>query len=226
MLALPAALLAVVTACGSGPPGPTPPGASPPPTGTAQPTPSQPPSPTTTALPSPSPRPSLSPTGTALPSPQPTPTPSPTTTPQPTPTLSPTATPQGPYITVGDVTLTVELAVTPLEKQVGLSGRDRLPTYAGMIFLYDEEAQYSFWMRGMLIPLDFLWIGADCTVFEVIADVPPPEKGAPTSSLPLYMPSAPVLHVLEVNAGVVEESGMQPGDRVRFFGEELMGFGC
>ncbi len=216
MLALPAALLAVVTACGSGPPGPTPPGASPPPTGTAQPTPSQPPSPTTTALPSPSPRPSLSPTGTALPSPQPT----------TTPTLSPTATPQGPYITVGDVTLTVELAVTPLEKQVGLSGRDRLPTYAGMIFLYDEEAQYSFWMRGMLIPLDFLWIGADCTVFEVIADVPPPEKGAPTSSLPLYMPSAPVLHVLEVNAGVVEESGMQPGDRVRFFGEELMGFGC
>ena len=118
----------------------------------------------------------------------------------------------------------VETALTPLEKQTGLSERDSLPSGTGMLFLYDEEGVRSFWMRGMRFPLDFVWIKADCTVLETTLNVPPPEQGTPTSSLPLYLPSQPILHVLEVNAG--EAQGIRPGDQVRFSGEELAGYAC
>ena len=95
-----------------------------------------------------------------------------------------------------------------------------------MLFLYGEEGLYSFWMRGMRFPLDFLWITGDCMLLEVTADVPPPEEGTPDSSLPIFLPSGPVLFVLEINGGVAQERDIRPGDEVRFFGAELAGYGC
>ena len=117
---------------------------------------------------------------------------------------------------VGDVRFTIEVAGTTTEQRIGLSGRDHLAAGTGMLFPQRSERIVSFWMRGMLIPLDFLWVGGDCRLRDVTLNVPPPDDPNQSVNLPIYSPSSPVLYVLEVNAGDVRASGIAIGDAVRF----------
>ena len=78
----------------------------------------------------------------------------------------------------------------------------------------------------MLIPLDFVWIGDDCSVVDLHTDVPPPPPGASSGSLATYQPGSPVRYVLEINAGKVAELGIQVGDPVTFEGIDVTGVRC
>ena len=78
----------------------------------------------------------------------------------------------------------------------------------------------------MLIPLDFVWIGDDCSVVDLHTDIPPPPPGASSGSLATYQPGSPVRYVLEINAGRVAELGIQVGDPVTFEGIDVSGVGC
>ncbi len=97
-----------------------------------------------------------------------------------------------------------------------------MPLDEGMLFIFPSEGQHSFWMGGMLFPLDFIWISSDRTVVDITVDVPSPEPGVPDGELPRYRPDQAVLYVLEVNAGVVREAGVQIGDTVTFEPEALL----
>lgn len=119
-------------------------------------------------------------------------------------------------ITIGGLVIDAEVARTAEQRQLGLGGRDALPRDEGMLFAFEAEGQPSFWMRGMRFPLDFVWISSDGRVVDLTEDVPAPEPGVPDSELEQFGPSAPVLYVLEVNAGVVAEGGVQVGDTVTF----------
>lgn len=132
----------------------------------------------------------------------------------------------GPVVIVGDVSFRVELAETSEQLAQGLSGRDPLAQGAGMLFVHDNEQRYTFWMKDMRFPLDILWIDADCTVADISAQVPRPEPGQSDRSLPLFSPKTPVLHVLEINAGVASAAGISIGDSVRFAGGLEGRFGC
>ncbi len=162
-------------------------------------------------------------TGVATPSATPTATPSPTPTATPPPTPEPRA-----LVRAGGAAFIVEVASTLTEQATGLSGRDRLPKGAGMLFPLRVERIPAFWMRGMRFSLDFLWISADCRLLEVTPDVPPAAGGpdAPANTLPIYSPSRPVLFVLEINAGEAAASGLRPGAPVLFTGPDLAGLGC
>lgn len=120
-------------------------------------------------------------------------------------------------VRIGDVaSFEAELAVTPDERSTGLGGRDQLPEGRGMLFVFREEREASFWMKGMRFPLDFVWISAERAVVDFTENVPPPEPGTPDDQLPLYLPDVPVLYVLEVNAGLIESLGIEAGDTVLF----------
>ena len=120
----------------------------------------------------------------------------------------------------------VELAVTPEQRSQGLSGRDSLPPDTGMLFVFETEGNYTFWMKDMLFPLDLIWISAECGVVEVTANAPPPEPGQSTNDLPRYTPSVPARHVLEINAGEAAAADIDPGDPVEFAGSMLVSYGC
>ena len=122
----------------------------------------------------------------------------------------------GPAIDVGGARFEVEIAATSKERSRGLSGRESLADSSGMLFVFESTRVPSFWMKDMLIPLDFVWIGEECNVVDLHTDVPPPPAGAPTGSLPRYIPGSPVRYVLEINAGRVGELGIEIGDRVTF----------
>ena len=106
-----------------------------------------------------------------------------------------------------DIFVEVDLAVTPLEHEKGLSGREELANGEGMLFIFGRQDVYTFWMKGMLIPIDILWI-RDGVLVDMSVDVPPPVEGG---QLAMYFPREPVDAVLEVPAGFAQRHGLRLG---------------
>lgn len=114
-------------------------------------------------------------------------------------------------VRIGSHTFTVDMAVTPIEKMKGLSGKDSLELNHGMLFVYDHKEQYEFWMKGMKFPLDFIWI-ADHTIVDVTENVPMPTNLIPT----IVKPKTGVDKILEVPAGTIQSTSIKVGDTVQF----------
>ena len=101
----------------------------------------------------------------------------------------------------------VELAVTPQEQALGLMFRESLAPDAGMLFVIDPVQPVAVWMKNTLVPLDILFIGADQGIVNIAANT------TPLSLEPLFS-AAPVLGVLEINAGLSGKLGIAAGDLV------------
>lgn len=101
----------------------------------------------------------------------------------------------------------VWLAETSAQHRRGLMHVRELPRFAGMLFLYPDTARRSMWMKNTYIPLDILFIRADGTIASIAAGTEP-------LSLTSIASDEPVRYVLELNAGVSAELGIEPGSRV------------
>ena len=66
--------------------------------------------------------------------------------------------------------LPVEVMSTPNAISTGMMGRDNLD--GGMLFLFPEVSERSFWMKDCLIPLDIIFIVKD-KVTKVYNNCPP-----------------------------------------------------
>ena len=109
-------------------------------------------------------------------------------------------------LTVGGETFDVELAVTAEQRRHGLMFRDQLGEREGMLFVFPEEQQVSFWMRDTPLALSIAFIDARGVIVHM-ADM------APYSEAPV--PSRfPVRYALEVNRGAFERAGIEIGDLV------------
>lgn len=102
---------------------------------------------------------------------------------------------------------TVELALTPQQQAQGLMFREAMAPDAGMLFVFPQVRQASFWMENTLIPLDMLFIRADGTIARIAADTTPLSRESVPSG-------EPVRAVLEINGGLSAMLGIRPGDRV------------
>lgn len=119
-----------------------------------------------------------------------------------------------PYVLVDNNKIFVDIADTPTEWQLGLSGRKNLGKNEGMLFIFDRlDTQPSFWMEGMEFGLDIVWIN-DEKIVQIDVNVPPPKPNTPTKELPLYAPFTNIDYVLEVNDGFVKANEIAVGDKV------------
>ncbi|MDO8429776.1 MAG: DUF192 domain-containing protein [bacterium] len=110
---------------------------------------------------------------------------------------------------IGSQSFEVEIADNVLNQARGLSGRDSLPENQGMLFIFPDLGQRSFWMAGMKFPLDIIWI-RDNKVIGFSENLPP----ASSVNVQLYNPSEAVDKVLEINAGLVKKLGIREGDKI------------
>jgi uncharacterized membrane protein (UPF0127 family) len=106
----------------------------------------------------------------------------------------------------------VEVATTDETRMRGLQFRNSLSENQGMLFVFDHEDQYAFWMKDTLIPLDIIWLDYSKKVVYIEENAKPC-KIAPC---PSYRPSANALYVLEVNAGYAQKIGLKKGDALEF----------
>jgi hypothetical protein len=113
----------------------------------------------------------------------------------------------------GVVPVDVEVADDDEERSVGLMNRERLDPDAGMVFLFEEPLQTTFWMKDTLIPLSIaFWNDRDMIV--AILDMEPCEA----EPCPSYDPGVEFEGALEVNQGFFEEHGVELGDRIELIG--------
>lgn len=104
--------------------------------------------------------------------------------------------------------LHVTVADTPEEREEGLMNRTAVPL-DGMLFVFDQPAEYSFWMKHTRIPLDIVFIAGNGTVHNVEAAAPQP--GATSSELERYRSDGPAQYVLELPRGDAARYGIEPG---------------
>lgn len=109
------------------------------------------------------------------------------------------------------VRLSVELAVTPEQKTMGLMERRHLAENAGMLFVYDstQPPDAGFWMFRTRIPLDIAFLDSLGVVRATRTMVPCETilaQGCPT-----YAPGVPYRYALEVNSGYFERHGITVG---------------
>ena len=105
-----------------------------------------------------------------------------------------------------DVRVQVEVADDMDEMQKGLMGRTALAEDAGMLFVYPEERELSFWMRDTLIPLSIAFMDSGGCIVD-IQDMKPQTGDYPSAK--------PAQYALEVNKGFFDERGVEVGDRAR-----------
>lgn len=117
-------------------------------------------------------------------------------------------------IKVGGRDFKVWLADTPASRTKGLSGKELMSEDEGMFFIFDSPGDYGFWMKGMLFPIDIVWIRGDKVVS--FSENVSPEPGKSIFGLTTYHPSEPVDRVLELNAGMVAKYGLKVGDMIEF----------
>jgi uncharacterized membrane protein (UPF0127 family) len=103
----------------------------------------------------------------------------------------------------------VEIARTPTEQARGLMDRASLDADAGMLFLFADTAERSFWMKSTLIPLDMIFVDEGGTIVGIV------ERAEPRTLTPRTV-GKPSRYVLEVNGGWAASHGVRAGDRVRF----------
>jgi uncharacterized membrane protein (UPF0127 family) len=117
-------------------------------------------------------------------------------------------------VTIGSKVIQVQIAKTQTDREKGLGGVKSLSADQGMFFVFDSKpVNATFWMKGMLIPLDMIWI-KDNKVLSIDKNIPISPVGTPDSSLKTYSPNGPIDYVLEVNAGFSDSNGIKVGDVV------------
>ena len=115
---------------------------------------------------------------------------------------------EGKIVTPTGKTLTVEIANTESSRELGLSGRSGMKTGEGMLFIFDRQGKYGFWMKDMLFSLDMIWINKDGVVVALERDLTP-------ESYPKTFVNGPdALYVLELNKGEADTHGLFLGSKV------------
>jgi uncharacterized membrane protein (UPF0127 family) len=104
-------------------------------------------------------------------------------------------------------TFNVYLAIDFEQQRRGLMFVRNLPEQTGMLFVYEDAAIHSMWMKNTYISLDIVFARSDGTVSSVIHDTQP-------RSLRSLSAIEPVSFVLELNAGVTRRLNIGAGSQL------------
>lgn len=99
------------------------------------------------------------------------------------------------------ISLDVEVADNSSSRARGLMFRRTMPETSGMLFIFPDMRQPSFWMKNTLIPLDMLFLDENGQVVDIHNMAMPQDLTTITSSQPAKA-------VLEINGGMAEKWGI------------------
>jgi hypothetical protein len=116
-------------------------------------------------------------------------------------------------IVVGEHELEVELSITGPQQTLGLGYRDGLDEGTGMLFVNQNPAGRTFWMKGMRFCIDIVWIEAQ-EITGAAESVCPDPAGTLDADRARYSSGQPVTYVLELPAGWLDQHGYGPGTPV------------
>jgi uncharacterized membrane protein (UPF0127 family) len=116
-------------------------------------------------------------------------------------------------VTVKSLVLVADIAATDEQRTKGLSVKDSLAENEAMLFVFDNEAEHTFWMKDMKFPIDIIWIDINKTVVHIERNLQPCSSEL---LCPAYKPIDDSLYVLETVGGFAEKHDIAKGTRVDF----------
>jgi uncharacterized membrane protein (UPF0127 family) len=105
--------------------------------------------------------------------------------------------------------LDIEIADDEYSTQTGLMYRSSMDNNQGMLFIFPDTNNRSFYMKNTQIPLDIIFISENKTIVSIQKNAEPMTE----TSLPS---EAPAKYVLEVNAGLSDTWSLEKGDIIEF----------
>lgn len=110
-------------------------------------------------------------------------------------------------LSINDHNLSVMVASTPAERQMGLMFRTKLEPNQGMLFVYTEAALHAMWMKNTNLPLSVAFVDAQGSIIN-IEDMQP-------HTLDSHAARRPAKFSIEVNQGWFKQRGIAPGAKVK-----------
>ncbi len=92
--------------------------------------------------------------------------------------------------------ISVEIPRGMDEMARGLMFREKLNEDEGMLFIFQCEDKYPFWMKNMKFPIDIIWMDSNGRVVHIERSVPPCKR----EPCIIYKPKVKAKYVLEVVA--------------------------
>ena len=109
-------------------------------------------------------------------------------------------------VKVANHPLRVEVAADEPQRMQGLMHRKSLGREEGMLFVFDEPAYHSMWMKNTLIPLSVAFIDRNGVILNIL-DMEP-------HTLDSHMSAGPAIYAIETNKGWFAAKKIKPGDKV------------
>jgi|SRR5690554_350671 len=107
------------------------------------------------------------------------------------------------------ISLDIEIADNEYETATGLMYRSSMEPEQGMLFIFDDVAMRSFYMKNTQFPLDIIFLDEENRIVSFQKDAQPFNENGLTSKVPAK-------YVLEVNAGMADKWSLDLGDRIIF----------
>jgi uncharacterized membrane protein (UPF0127 family) len=103
-----------------------------------------------------------------------------------------------------EVSFNVEIAEDAESRATGLMYREELRPLSGMLFMFEENGHYYFWMKNTPLSLDLIFMNEAFSIVAIIPDAAP-------NSLKNLDPGQDSRFVLEIAAGTAKKYGLKPG---------------
>lgn len=102
----------------------------------------------------------------------------------------------------------VSIADNDEKRASGLMNVKKLKDNQGMLFIFENETELSFWMKNTYIPLDIIFIDSDFTITTIH------ENTVPLDTSNRYDSSGTAKYALELNGGTTKEKNIEVGDKL------------
>lgn len=105
--------------------------------------------------------------------------------------------------------LAIEFAETDYEVQTGLMYRQSMANNQGMLFIFQDVAMHSFYMKNTEFPLDIIFIDENQKIASFQKNAQPFNETGLSSQVPIK-------YVLEINAGLSDTWNLAVGDSISY----------
>ena len=109
-------------------------------------------------------------------------------------------------------TLTLELMIQPVDREMGLMFRPSLPQDRALLFIFERLDFHAIWMKNCKFPIDIVWLDEKKKVVHVEESVPP----CRVTNCPVYAPQQRAAYVVELNAGQARREKAAVGSLIGF----------
>ncbi len=131
---------------------------------------------------------------------------------------------------VGSKWFTLEVSATQEKRALGFMHRTEIPEDGGMIFIFKDSQERSFWMKNCLIDMDILYLDRAqriVSAYNMKAQSPQADNETETAyedrirAAAAYPSRGAAQFVIELRAGKVQELRLARGDKVQLDQDQL-----